>query len=119
MDGPYAVRPFSNLRTSPVVIVPGGLRLITHHFAPRGCRINDFIDSYFCTVKYASFDETNTLNQSQGPSCLIAKIDLKSVFRLLPIHPSDFCLLGIKFSEVYYCLSHPTKRKALPLTLHI
>lgn len=29
-------------------------------------------------------------------------MDLKSAFRLLPIHPSDFCLLGIKFQDCYY-----------------
>lgn len=93
------------MRTSPIGIVPKktcGWSLITHLSAPGGYSIIDFIDPYFCTVKYASFDEAITLIQSQGPSCLIAKMDLKSAFRLLPIHTSDFCLLGIKFREFYY-----------------
>lgn len=50
MDGPYAVGPFSNLRTSPIGIVPkktGGWRLITHLSAPVGYSINDFIDTTF------------------------------------------------------------------------
>lgn len=83
MDGPYVVRPFSNLRTFPIGIVPkktGGWRLITHLSAPGGYIFYDFIYPYFCTVKYASFDEAITLIQSQGPSCLIAKMDLKSAF---------------------------------------
>lgn len=105
MAGPYPVRPFSNLRISPVGIVPkksGGWRLITHLSAPEGNSINDFIDPKYCSVKYSSFDEAVTLVQSQGPACLIGKMDLKSAFRLLPIHPSDFCLLGIKFQDFYY-----------------
>lgn len=105
MAGPYPVRPFSNLRISPIGIVPkksGGWRLITHLSAPEGNSINDFIDPKYCSVKYSSFDEAVTLIQSQGPACLIGKMDLKSAFRLLPIHPSDFCLLGIKFQDCYY-----------------
>lgn len=66
---------FLHLRTSPTGIVPkktGGWRLITYRSAPGGYSINDFIDPYFFTVKYASFDEAITLIQSQGQSCLIA-----------------------------------------------
>lgn len=55
-------------------------RLITDLSALGGYSINDFIDPYFFTVKYASFDEANTLIQSQGQSCLIAKMDSKSAF---------------------------------------
>lgn len=74
---------FLHLRTSPTGIVPkktGGWRLITHLSAPRGYSINDFKDPYFCRVKFASFDEAITLIQSQGQSCLIAKMDSKSAF---------------------------------------
>lgn len=36
-------------------------------------------------------------------NCLIGnRMDLNSAFRLLPIHPSDFCLLGIKFRDYYF-----------------
>lgn len=74
---------FLHLRTSPTGIVPkktGGWRLISYLSAPGGYSINDFIDPYFCTVKHASFDEAITLIQSQGQSCLIAKMDSKSAF---------------------------------------
>lgn len=49
MDGPYAVRPFSNSRTSPIGIVPkktGDLRLITHLSTPGGHSMNDFLLLY-------------------------------------------------------------------------
>lgn len=32
----------------------------------------------------------------------MAKCDIQSVFRLLPVHPDDFCLLGLKFEGKWY-----------------
>ena len=37
-----------------------------------------------------------------GKNALMAKRDIKSAFRLLPIHPNDFHLLGIKVDDHYY-----------------
>ena len=37
-----------------------------------------------------------------GKWALMANRDLKSAFRLLPIHPDDFHLLGIKIDDKYY-----------------
>ena len=35
-------------------------------------------------------------------NALLAKMDIKSAFRLLKIHPADFDLMGIKFGGSYY-----------------
>lgn len=32
----------------------------------------------------------------------MAKVDIESAFRLLPIHPEDFCQLGFQFEGSYY-----------------
>jgi hypothetical protein len=37
-----------------------------------------------------------------GKSAELAKIDIKSAFRLLIVNPADFDLLGIKFDNMYY-----------------
>ncbi|XP_061185481.1 uncharacterized protein LOC133193533 [Saccostrea echinata] len=37
-----------------------------------------------------------------GKGALLGKMDIKSAFRLLPIKPNDFCLLGFKFEGKYY-----------------
>jgi len=53
--GPFSHRPISNLRCSPIGIVPkktGGFRLITHLSYPIGQGINSYIDPYFSTVQY-------------------------------------------------------------------
>ncbi|XP_053372810.1 uncharacterized protein LOC128546374 [Mercenaria mercenaria] len=40
--------------------------------------------------------------QELGPGALLFKMDIKNAFRLLPIHPKDFDLLGFKFENNYY-----------------
>ena len=37
-----------------------------------------------------------------GPLAELGKVDIKNAFRLLPIHPGDFELLGFKFRNEYY-----------------
>ena len=32
---------------------------------------------------------------SVGPNCYLAKTDVKNVFRLIPIHPDEYNILGI------------------------
>jgi hypothetical protein len=39
---------------------------------------------------------------SLGRSAVLAKRDLKSAYRLLPIYPGDFQLLGIKIDNKYF-----------------
>lgn len=34
--------------------------------------------------------------------CFLAKTDIKSAFRIIPIHPADYSLLGVKFDNLYY-----------------
>ena len=49
--------------------------------------------------------------QTLGQNAILAKTDLKSAFRLLPIYPGDFDLLGIKcmtsFTLTSVCLLVP------------
>ena len=34
----------------------------------------------------------------------MAKADVKSAFRIIPIHPADYSLLGLKWDNLYYQL---------------
>ena len=40
--------------------------------------------------------------QQAGHNCELAKCDVKSAFRLLPIHPDDYELVGFTFQNKYY-----------------
>ena len=111
--GPFVERPLPKLQCSPIGIVPkkvpGEFRLIHHLSHPTGSSINDGIPREFCTVEYASFDRAVHLAASNGKGALLAKCDIKSAFRLLPVHPDDFELLGFQFDGKFFF------DKALPM----
>ena len=104
--GPFESPPFPNLQCSPIGLVPkhepNTFRLIHHLSFPAGESINDFIDKDLCTVRYAFFDRAVDLVMQAGDGAWLAKSDIKSAFRLLPVAPSDYELLGFKFGGQYY-----------------
>ena len=51
-------------------------------------------------VQYSPFDNAISIVQRLGEYALCAKSDIKSAFRLLPIYPGSFDLLGIQLSEI-------------------
>ena len=104
--GPFAARPLPLLQCSPIGLVPkhepGAFRLIHHLSHPSGRSINDFIPRDRCVVHYASFDTAVDLVMRAGVGAWLAKSDIKSAFRLLPVHPEDYELLGFTFDGLYY-----------------
>ena len=88
ISGPYEKRPISNLRCSPIGLVPkktGGFRLITHLSFPPGNSVNSYIDPIHSSVQYSPFDHAIYLIQKAGRNALCGKHDIKSAFRLHPI----------------------------------
>ena len=70
-----------------------------HHLSyPKGSSVNDVIPDYCSTVKYASVGDAIKLLKWLGPSCFMAKTDVKSAFPIIPIHPAD--LLGMKWDNI-------------------
>lgn len=105
--GPFATRPLPNLQCSPIGLVPkqepGAFRLIHNLSHPKiGGSINDFIPRDQCVVHYASFDTAVELVMRAGKGAWLAKSDIKSAFRLLPVHPEDYELLGFTFDGLFY-----------------
>ena len=97
--GPFLDRPFSTLQISPVGLVPkkgGDFRLIHHLSYPEGKSINSNIDEQHCSVSYSNIDQAAKMIFTLGSGCRLSKSDVKSAFRLLPISPKDFDLLGFK-----------------------
>lgn len=98
IGGPFVSLPISNLRISPIGVVPkvnnSGWRLITHLSFPNHNSVNNFIDPNETSVQYTSFDQVVQIIAKYGKGAAIAKCDIKSAFRLLPIYPGDFDLLG-------------------------
>lgn len=103
--GPFPYSPLHNLRLSPIGMVPkkdGTFRLIHHLSHPAGDSVNDYIDHKYCSVRYTPFEEALEMLEKLGSGALMARLDVKSAFRLLPVHPSDFQLLGYKINDYIY-----------------
>jgi len=74
MTGPFKNKPVSNLRCSPIGVVPkktGGFRLITHLSYPKENSVNDFIDERFKKVNYSSFDNIVNLVKTVRKGCFV------------------------------------------------
>lgn len=104
--GPFATPPFENFRLSPLSIVPkkepNSYRLIHNLSYPKIFSLNDVTDKEQASVQYSSFDDALTLLRRFGAGALMAKADIKSAFRLLPIHPSGFNSLGFQFNNQFF-----------------
>ena len=68
------------------------VRLIHDCSRPIGTSVNDLATKY--SVKYQTMDEAVRLS---SPNCFYAKVDLKSAYRSVNIHPSNYCLTGLKW----------------------
>ena len=100
--GPFKSPPINNLKISPVGLIPktdGTYRLITHLSHPEGTSVNDGISDLDSSVSYTTFDKVADMIFLLGKGSEMAKRDIKSAFRLLPISPEDFWLLGVKDGE--------------------
>ena len=103
--GPFSKLPISTLRISPIGVIPksdGGWRLITDLSYPEGNSVNTYISSELSRVNYTSLDSILDKIHDLGTRAHLAKMDIKSAFRLLVINPADFDLMGIKFGDSYY-----------------
>lgn len=106
MIGPFDSPPFTNFRISPLGVVPkkevGKFRLIHHLSHPKGSSVNDGISKEDASVSYVSFDRAVMLVRQAGVGALMAKSDIESAFRLLPVHPECHHLLGCRVDDRYY-----------------
>ena len=48
-------------------------------------------------VKYASVGDASESIKRLGRGCFMAKTDVKSAFRIIPMQPADYSLLGLKW----------------------
>ena len=96
--GPFVTHPFHGLHCSPLGAVQkkdGSYRLILDLSFPHGTSVNDGISRVDHSVHYSSFDDAVDLVRSLGHGCLMSKIDIKHAFRLCPVRPHDYKLLGM------------------------
>ena len=99
-QGRLVKRPGVDIRRNPIGIIPkphqpGKFRLIVDLSAPRGFSVNDGISPSLCSLDYISVDQAARLIAKCGRGALMAKTDLQSVYRHVPVHPEDQHLSGM------------------------
>ena len=103
--GPFRDIPFVNFQSSPLGLVPkhdpGKYRLIHDLSFPKGDSINAYTAREYSTVQYESLDRVVELVRSCGLNSLIAKADIRDAFRIIPIIPEDYPLLGFTWQCMF------------------
>ena len=97
--------PLPLLHCSPLGAVPkkdGTFRIILDLSSPRGSSVNEGISKDEFSVKYSSFDDAVVLVQSLGTASFMAKLDICHAFRLCPVRPDQWCLLGYYWDGQYF-----------------
>jgi Reverse transcriptase (RNA-dependent DNA polymerase) len=117
--GPFDSPPFPNLIVSPIGVVTKRLstklRMIHHLSWPRQLSadtdsINEHISPEDSKTVLQSFDDavtmlatlSSTVTVPNGKPILLCKIDIKSAYRLVPVHPDDWHCLGMQWRGKYY-----------------
>ncbi len=66
---------------------PGKWRLIVDLSHPSGFSVNDGIPRALCSLRYVTVDSAVHIIQQCGQGALLAKLDLESAYRNVPVHP--------------------------------
>ena len=67
-----------------------------------GGSVNEGIREDWASLHYVSVDQAGQEILELGQGTLMAKCDIKSAFRIIPVHPSDKLLLGMEWNSSLY-----------------
>jgi hypothetical protein len=105
VSGPHDSIPLENMVFSPIGLKakkqPGQFRVIHHLSYPHGNSINSGIARENATIHYATVPQATGKIIKIGKGSFLAKTDIKSAFRIVPVHPKDYHLLGMKWRDKY------------------
>ena len=96
--GPFKDPPFEHFVQSPIGLVPKDkgkkTRLIFHLSYPRTSEsVNSGIPKRACSMRYPDFEEAVKMCLSEGRACKIAKSDMSSAFRHVPLNKKQWYLM--------------------------
>ena len=105
--GPFSSPPLAHLHISSFGVIPkkhqpGKWRLILDLSSPGGHSVNDGIRKDPITVQYMKVDDIIDGIMSLGRGTLLAKFDVESAYRIIPVHPNDRYLLGMQWQGNYF-----------------
>ena len=106
MGGPFREPPLGNFISSPLGLVPkktpGQFRIIHDLSFPKGNSVNSHIPREWATVSYELLDDALKIIHHLGHGTLVAKADIESAFRIIPLSPQSYHLTGFHFNNWFY-----------------
>ena len=106
--GPFSEPPFPSMKISPLGIVPkktpNDFRMIHHLSFPnkKEGSVNAGISDASAFVQYAGINDAISCIKDIGDNAFCCKTDIRSAFRILPVSPNDYELLGFYWEDKYY-----------------
>lgn len=104
--GPFQALPMSPFIVSPIGLVPkkelNKYRIIHDLSFPPGESVNDSIPAAYKPVSYEGIRRIVELVAQLGKGTLVAKADIQEAYRILPVHPSQYYLLGFSWNKEFY-----------------
>ena len=103
--GPFHNPPLPHLHCSGLGAAPkkdGRWGMVMHLSAPAGHSINDAIPKEDFSLQYSTVDDAIRMILQLGTGTLMAKVDLKSAFRMVPVHRDDWELLGMHWRNQFF-----------------
>ena len=96
--GPLDLSQFPNVQISQFGVIlksSGKWRLIVDLSYLPNKSVNDSIQGDLCSLTYMTVADAVEVIAEQGQGTLLAKVDIRSAYRIIPVHPEDHQLLGM------------------------
>ena len=109
------------VHVSPFGVIPksgpqGRWRLIVNLSSPIGGSVNDGISPAACSVEYVRLDEAVRRCARLGKGTSLVKVDIKSAYRIVPVHPDDRHLLCVAWrGDVFVDTALPFGLRSAPV----
>ena len=104
--GPFSPTEFPQVHINRFGVIPksqpGKWRIITDLSYPQGASVNDGISQELASLSYITVDRVSSQIMQLGGGSLMAKVDIRSAYRLIPVHPADRRVLGVLWKEKLY-----------------
>ena len=101
--GPFNMDQFPLSQISRFGVIPKGTtgkwRLILDLSSPEGFSANDGINPEWCSMSYVTVEDAAKIVTNLGRQAQLAKVDIKSACRIIPVHPEDRLLLGMQWEN--------------------
>ena len=104
--GPLNPAHFPQVHTSRFGVIPKGQtgkwRLIVDMSSTEGYSTNDGIPESLCSLSYVGVKDDSLRLRRTGKGALMAKVDVRSAYRNIPVHPDDRWLMGMMWEGSLY-----------------